>query len=151
MGFIGTILGWIGSGLVTAFGSSVLQPILKTIQNGQDANRDVAVNTIQAEIAANNARAIIAPSFKWLIYMTAFPAIIHWAAVVADSLPRALEFGWSLGFPWIGVVPHDVGSWRVGALPETYQTIQGVILTAFFISSPLTTLAKAGAAALIKR
>lgn len=140
MPFLGTILGWIGSGLVTAFGASVLQPILKTIQNGQDANRAVAETTITAEIQANNAKALIAPSFKGLIYLTAFPAIIHWAAVVADSLPWLPYFG-----------EHRVGAWGVGALPETYQTIQGVILTAFFISSPITTLAKAGAAAMLKR
>lgn len=136
MGFLGTLFGWIGSGLVSAFGNSVLQPILKTIQNGQDANRAVAQDTIQAEIAANNARAIIAPSFKPLIYLTALPAIAHWAAIMADS------------FPWPG---HPVGSWGIGALPPAYQTIEGTILVAPFISSPLTTLAKAGAAALIKR
>ncbi|KAB7788072.1 hypothetical protein [Methylorubrum populi] len=140
MGFLGTIFGWLGSGLVAAFGNSVLQPILKTIQNGQDANRSVAENTIQAEIQANNAKALIAPSFKGLIYLTALPAIAHWAAVVADSMPWLPYFG-----------AHVVGSWRVGALPPDYVTIETIILTAFFVSSPLTTLAKAGAAAMLKR
>ena len=148
IGFLGTILGHIGSGLVSAFGNSVLAPILATVQNGQNANRDVAVSTLSAEVAANNARAIIAPSFKALIYMTALPAIVHWAAIIADSLPWVPTFG----AYWLPTLAeHTVGSWRVGALPPAYQTIEGTILVAFFVSSPLTTLAKAGAAALIKR
>ncbi|MET3409436.1 hypothetical protein [Methylobacterium sp. 1030] len=149
MTLLGTIFGHIGSGLVSAFGNSVLAPILNTVQNGQNANRDVAVSTLSAEVAANNARTIIAPSFKGLIYLTAIPAIIHWAAIIADSLPYLPTFG----AYWLpaGLAEHSVGSWRVGALPPAYQTIEGTILVAFFVSSPLTTLAKAGAAALIKR
>lgn len=147
-GFLGTILGHIGAGLVSAFGNSVLAPILNTVQNGQNANRDVAVSTLSAEVSANNDRAAIAPSFKGLIYLTAIPAIIHWAAIIADSLPYLPTFG----AYWLpSYTAHTVGSWRVGALPPAYQTIEGTILVAFFVSSPLTTLAKAGAAALIKR
>ena len=133
---LGTLFGHIGSGLVSAFGNSVLTPIVNTIQNGQNAGRDVAVSTLSAEVAANNAKALIAPQFKGLIYLISLPAALHWGAIMADS------------FPWPG---HVVGSWRIGALPDTYATIEGIVLTAPFISSPISTLAKAGAAALIKR
>ena len=138
--FIGTILGWFGSGLFKVFGTSVLQPILKTIENGQNANRDVAVSTLQAEIAANQARVAIAPAFKGLIYCIGLPAAAHFGAICLDSMPW-----W---FPFYG--EHAVNSWKVAALPGDYATIEATILTAFFVSSPLTTLARAGAARLLK-
>jgi len=137
---LGTLLGHIGSGLVSAFGNSVLAPILNTVQNGQNANRDVAVQSLQAEIAANQVRAAIAPAFKGLIYCIGLPAAAHFGAICADSMPWWLPFyGW-----------HEVGAWKVAGLPGDYQTIEATILTAFFVSSPLTTLARAGAARLLK-
>ena len=45
---IGSALGAIGSGLIKVFGNSVLSPILKSIENGQNAQRDVAVQVVQA-------------------------------------------------------------------------------------------------------
>ncbi|KTS10238.1 hypothetical protein SB2_06695 [Methylobacterium radiotolerans] len=143
LAIIGTIFGHIGAGLVSAFGNSVLAPILNTVQNGQNANRDVAVSTLSAEVAANNARTIIAPSFKGLIYCIGLPAAAHFGAICLDSMPWRIPY---LLDEW-----HVVGSWKVAPLPGGYLAIEGTILTAFFISSPLTTLAKAGAAALIKR
>jgi hypothetical protein len=53
---LGTIFGHIGSGLVSAFGNSVLAPILNTVQNGQNANRDVAVQSLQADLGQPGAR-----------------------------------------------------------------------------------------------
>ncbi|WP_204308165.1 hypothetical protein, partial [Klebsiella aerogenes] len=56
---IGAALGTVGSGLIKLFGNSVLGPILKTLENGQNAQRDVAVQAVQAEMAANQAKAAI--------------------------------------------------------------------------------------------
>ncbi|MDE4910373.1 hypothetical protein PQI07_06610 [Methylobacterium sp. 092160098-2] len=140
LGILGTIFGWIGGGLIKVLGSNVIGPLVQTIQNGQNANRDVAVQTLQAEIAANQARVAIAPAFKGLIYCIGLPAAVHFGAICADSM-----LWW---FPFYGW--HLVGSWKVATLPGDYATIEATILTAFFVSSPLTTLARAGAARLLK-
>jgi hypothetical protein len=127
---IGSALGAIGSGLIKVFGNSVLSPILKSIENGQNAQRDVAVQVVQAEIAANQAKAAIAPAFKGLIYGIGIPPAIHFGAA---CLTKTFDLGWN-GQP----------------LPPEYVPIEATILTAFFVSSPLTTLARAGAARLLK-
>ena len=64
---IGSALGAVGSGLIKVFGNSVLQPTLTGMENGQNTQRDVAVQAFQAEIATNQAKAAIAPAFKGLI------------------------------------------------------------------------------------
>lgn len=127
---IGAALGTVGSGLIKVFGNSVLGPILTTLQNGQNAQRDVAVQTIQAEIAANQAKAAIAPAFKGLIYGIGIPPAVHFGAICFSAT-------------------FDLG-WPIKPLPAEYVPIESVILTAFFVSSPLTTLARAGAARLLK-
>ncbi|GJE83873.1 hypothetical protein [Methylorubrum thiocyanatum] len=40
--------------------------------------------------------------------------------------------------------------WPIEPLPPEYVPIEATILTAFFVSSPLSTLARAGAARLLK-
>lgn len=127
---IGAALGTIGGGLIKVFGSSVLGPILTTLQNGQNAQRDVAVQVVQAELAANQAKAAIAPAFKGLVYGIGIPPAIHWGAMCLSAT-------------------FDLG-WPIKPLPAEYVAIESTILTAFFISSPLTTLARAGAARLLK-
>ena len=127
---VGTLLGGVGSGLIKVFGNSVLGPILKGIENGQNAQRDVAVQVVQAEMAANQAKAAIAPAFKGLIYGIGIPPAIHFGALCLSAT-------------------FDLG-WPVKDLPATYVPIEATILTAFFVSSPLTTLARAGAARLLK-
>ncbi|WP_430913895.1 hypothetical protein [Methylobacterium sp. sgz302541] len=135
------ILGWIfnlpgklagiaGSGIIKVLGNSVLEPILKGISNGQNTQRDVAVQMIQAEMAANSAKAAIAPAFKGLIYGIGIPPAIHFGA-------SCLSHTFAL-------------DWPVTPLPAEYVPIEATILTAFFVSSPLTTLARAGAARLLK-
>lgn len=127
---IGKVAGFFGSGIIKVLGDSVLGPILKTLQNGQSAQKDVAVATIQAEMAANQARAAIAPAFKGLIYGIGIPPAIHFGAT---CLSHTFDLGWP-----------------ITPLPAEYVPIEATILTAFFISSPLTTLARAGAARLLK-
>ncbi|SOR27119.1 conserved protein of unknown function [Methylorubrum extorquens] len=127
---IGSALGAVGSGLIKVFGNSVLQPILKGMENGQNTQRDVAVQVVQAEMAANQAKAAIAPAFKGLIYGIGIPPAIHFGAA---CLTKTFDLGWN-----------------VQPLPPEYVPIEATILTAFFISSPLTTLARAGAARLLK-
>ena len=127
---IGKIAGFFGSGIITVLGDSVLGPILKTLENGQNAQKDVAVSVVQAEMSANQAKAAIAPAFKGLIYGIGIPPAIHFGAMCLSAT-------------------FDLG-WPVKDLPGAYVPIESVILTAFFISSPLTTLARAGAARLLK-
>ncbi|CAO4196654.1 hypothetical protein [Methylorubrum extorquens] len=129
-----SLLGWlsnpIGSGLIKVIGSSVVQPILKGMENGQNTQRDVAVQVVQAEMAANQAKAAIAPAFKGLIYGIGIPPAVHFGAI---CLSKTFALGWP-----------------IEPLPAEYVPIEATILTAFFISSPLTTLARAGAARLLK-
>ncbi|AWI90316.1 hypothetical protein C0214_19890 [Methylobacterium sp. DM1] len=127
---IGSALGAVGSGLIKVFGNSVLQPILKGIESGQNAQRDVAVQVVQAEIAANRAKAAIAPAFKGLIYGIGIPPAVHVGAI---CLSKTFDLGWP-----------------IGPLPLDYVTIEATILTAFFVSSPLTTMARDGAACLLE-
>lgn len=127
---IGKIAGLFGSGIIKVLGNSVLAPILKTLENGQNAQKDVAVSIVQAEMAANSAKAAIAPAFKGLIYGIGIPPALHFGALCLSAT-------------------FDLG-WPVKDLPATYVPIEATILTAFFVSSPLTTLARAGAARLLK-
>lgn len=127
---VGKLLGVFGSGLIKIFGDSVLGPILKTLQNGQTAQRDVAVQVVQAEMAANAAKAAVAPAFKGLVYGIGIPPAVHFGAI---CLSKTFALGWP-----------------IEPLPAEYVGIQATILTAFFVSSPLVTLARAGAARLLK-
>ncbi|GJE00643.1 hypothetical protein [Methylobacterium isbiliense] len=127
---VGKLLGVVGSGLIKVFGDSVLGPILKTLQTGQTAQRDVAVQVVQAEMAANAAKAAVAPAFKGLVYGIGIPPTVHFGAI---CLSKTFALGWP-----------------IEPLPAEYVAIQATILTAFFVSSPLVTLARAGAARLLK-
>ncbi len=127
---VGKLLGTFGSGLIKVFGNSVLGPILKNLENGQNTQRDVAVQVVQAEMAANQAKAAIAPAFKGLIYGIGIPPAIHFGAICL-SKTFALD-------------------WPIEPLPAEYVPIEQTILVAFFVSSPLTTLFRAGAARLLK-
>ena len=88
---IGKVAGFFGSGIVKVLGDSVLGPVLKTPQNGQNAQKDVAVSVIQAEMAANQTRAAIAPAFKGLIYGIGIPPAIHFGAT---CLSHTFDLGW---------------------------------------------------------
>lgn len=87
---IGSALGAVRSGLIKVFGNSVLAPILKSIENGQNAQRDVAVQVVRAEIAANQAKAAIAPVSKGLIYGIGIPSAVHFGAI---CLPKTFALG----------------------------------------------------------
>ncbi|CAO4162751.1 hypothetical protein [Methylorubrum populi] len=134
MGFLGAIFsgGWsvLLKGLVSVFGDAVLKPFLQHLDATTAANKDTAIAVIQADIAANQAKAAIAPAFKGLIYGIGTPPAIHFGAMCLSAT-------------------FDLG-WPVKDLPPAYVPIESIILTAFFISSPLSTLAKAGAARLLK-
>lgn len=120
----------ITSGALSAFGNAILTPIMTHLTAKTDANRDVAVQAVQAEMAANAAKAAIAPAFKGLVYGIGIPPAIHFGAICLDST--------------------FLLNWKVAALPPSYVAIEATILTAFFVSSPLTTLARAGAARMLK-
>ncbi|OAH23890.1 hypothetical protein AX289_28885 [Methylorubrum populi] len=127
---IGPALGAVGSGLIKVFGNSVLTSILNGMENGQNAQRDVVVQVVQTEIAANQAKAAIAPAFKGLICGIGIPLAVHFGAIYLSKI-------FALG-------------WPIEQLPTEYVPIEATILTACFISSPLTTLARAGAARALK-
>ncbi|GEP09790.1 hypothetical protein [Methylobacterium gnaphalii] len=124
--------GWsiIAKGILGVFGNSILQPILQHLDASTAANKDTAIAMVQAEIAANQAKAAIAPAFKGLVYGIGIPPAVHFGAT-------CISHTFALG-------------WPVTPLPAEYVPVESVILTAFFVSSPLTTLARAGAARLLK-
>lgn len=134
MGLLGAIFsgGWsvLLKGLVSVFGDAVLKPFLQHLDATTAANKDTAIAVVQADIAANQAKAAIAPAFKGLIYGIGTPPAIHFGAMCLSAT-------------------FDLG-WPVKDLPPAYVPIESIILTAFFVSSPLSTLAKAGAARLLK-
>ncbi len=134
MGFLGAIFsgGWsfLLKGLVSVFGDAVLKPFLAHLDATTAANKDTAIAVVQAEMAANQAKAAIAPAFKGLIYGIGIPPAIHFGAI---CLSKTFALGWP-----------------IEPLPAEYVPIEAVILTAFFVSSPLSTLARAGAARLLK-
>lgn len=120
----------ITGGALSAFGNAVLTPILKHLDANTSAQKETAVAMVSAEVAANNAKAAIAPAFKGLIYAIGIPPAVHFGSLCLSAT-------------------FDLG-WPVKDLPAAYVPIESVILTAFFVSSPLTTLARAGAARLLK-
>jgi hypothetical protein len=84
------------------------------------AERDVAVAQMQASAAAYHDRAAMLAGMWWahgLIIAALAPPIWHQGLVMLDSCPwlPGLSDGW---LPWI--VPHQVGAWRVAALPGAY-------------------------------
>ncbi|MCG5245128.1 hypothetical protein [Methylorubrum extorquens] len=85
------------------------------MENGQNTQRDVAVQFVQAEIAANQAKAAIAPAFEGLIYGIGIPPSVHFGAIYPSKT-------FALG-------------WPIEPLPTEYVAIEATILTAFFVSS----------------
>jgi hypothetical protein len=84
------------------------------------AERDVVVAQLQASAAAYHDRSAMLAGMWWahvLIVAALAPPIWHQGLVMLDSCPLlpGLADGW---LPWI--VPREVGSWRVAALPGAY-------------------------------
>jgi hypothetical protein len=84
------------------------------------AERDVVVAQLQASAAAYHDRSAMLAEMWWthvLIVAALAPPIWHQGLVMLDSCPLlpGLADSW---LPWI--VPHQVGSWRVAALPGAY-------------------------------
>lgn len=83
------------------------------------AEKDVAIAQMQASAAAYHDRAAMLYGLWWvhvLIAATLAPAIWHEGLVLLDSCP------WLPGIDGLlpSMLPHQVGSWRVAALPAPY-------------------------------
>jgi hypothetical protein len=95
-------------------------PLRRQPQHAIGAERDVVVAQLQASAAAYHDRSAMLAGMWWahvLIVAALAPPIWHQSLVMLDSCPLlpGLADGW---VPWI--VPHQVGSWRVAALPGAY-------------------------------
>lgn len=127
-------------GLLSAFGNSILQPILTHLTAKADASRDIAVAQIgadqatnvalvSAEVEANKARVALMPQYVWIARLIMIGPAIHFAAI---CLSKTFDLGWP-----------------VAELPGSYAAIEGTILASPFVSSPLSMLARAKAHALV--
>lgn len=124
----------LGGLIVRVLGSGIVGPVLAHLDKRTDADLERYKTAMAAELEANRQRAVMAGSFRPLVYAIALPFIVHLWAVAIDTVP------------WFG----RVGSWGVPPLPEPFQSWEAAILTSFFVLSPVASVAKGIAARLAR-
>ncbi len=110
---------------------------LKGFQTGSEQDTLRYKAWVEAQAEANRAK-LVANGWwgaKLIILTAGWPASIHFAAVMLDSLPF-----------WVPLFmdrAHEIGSWKIPKLPAPYDGYQWMIVQSFFIVTPIMPLASA--------
>jgi hypothetical protein len=110
---------------------------LKGFTTGTDADTARYKAWTEAQTEANRMK-VVANGWwgaKLIILTAGWPASVHFAAVMLDSLP--------FWIPLFMDKAHVVGSWGVPKLPTPYDGYQWAIVQSFFIVTPIMPLASA--------
>jgi hypothetical protein len=128
------MLAWIFKTVLSWASSGVLRDVLNSIGiKSGDMKTQVTIAAIDAEIQARFAArdVLLAEQGHFLTRMIrplfAYPLIIYYAAVIADSLP---------------VFGHTIGSWQIARLPDPMMEWSGWIITAYFLTRPFENLGR---------
>lgn len=121
--------------LLKFLGGGILNKVMDYLKVRQDSatqrerlKAEVVIQAIQAEVASRQAQAeVLKVEHGWWVTalirpLFAYPVVIHFALVVADSI--------------------FLFKWDVAALPEPMATWEGWIVAAYFISRPAENIAR---------
>lgn len=138
--------------LIAWFGGDVFGKIVDTVANyfrqkasddlarfqtGVAADTQVALARLNAEIEARKVQAQILAADRgwrvtaWIRPLLVYPCVLHFGAIVVDSIPFWTPFG-----------AHPTGSWQVAKLPAPYDLYEQAIILSFFIARPFEKAAR---------
>jgi hypothetical protein len=133
------ILNFLGSGILKAFGNSILVPVLNAVRHAQDADlektkaavgadKEVALRLLEGQIETNRAKVQMAQVYmgwwvtRWLVVGFAAPCMVHFAAIMLDST-----------FTFCSCIPK---------VPPPYDGYERDIILSFFILKPVDSAVK---------
>jgi hypothetical protein len=110
---------------------------LARFQTGVAADTQIAMAHLNAEIEARKVQAQILAADRgwgvtaWIRPLLVYPCVIHFGAIVIDSIPFWTPFG-----------AHVTGSWQIAKLPAPYDLYEQAIILSFFIARPFEKAAR---------
>jgi hypothetical protein len=134
--FGGDIFGKIVDGVAGYFRQKANDDLAR-FQTGVAADTQIAVARINAEIEARKVQEQVLAADRgwrvtaWIRPLLVYPCVIHFGAIVIDSIPFWTPFG-----------AHVTGSWQVAKLPAPYDLYEQAIILSFFIARPFEKAAR---------
>jgi hypothetical protein len=110
---------------------------LSRFQTGVASDTKIAMARLNAEIEARKVQAQILAADRgwrvtaWIRPLLVYPCVVHFGAIVIDSIPFWTPFG-----------THAVGSWEIAKLPAPYDMYEQAIILSFFIARPFEKAAR---------
>jgi hypothetical protein len=110
---------------------------LARFQTGVAADTQIALAQLNAEIEARKVQAQILAADRgwrvtaWIRPLLVYPCVVHFGAIVIDSMPFWTPFG-----------THITGSWQIAKLPAPYDLYEQAIILSFFIARPFEKAAR---------
>jgi hypothetical protein len=110
---------------------------LARFQTGVAADTLIALAQLNAEIEARKVQAQILAADRgwrvtaWIRPLLVYPCVVHFGAIVIDSMPFWTPFG-----------THITGSWQIAKLPAPYDLYEQAIILSFFIARPFEKAAR---------
>lgn len=143
-GLLFKLLGWFGGDVFGKIVESVAGYLrqkanddLARFQTGVAADTQIALAQVNAEIEARKAQAQILAADRgwrvtaWIRPLLVYPCILHFAAIVLDSIPF-----------WTPVGAHVAGAWQIAKLPAPYDLYEQAIILSFFVARPFEKAAR---------
>jgi hypothetical protein len=138
------LIGWFGGDIfgkvvdgVAGYFRQKANDDLARFQTGVSADTQIAVARINAEIEARKVQAQVLAADRgwrvtaWIRPLLVYPCVIHFGAIVIDSIPF-----------WTPLGAHVTGSWQVAKLPAPYDLYEQAIILSFFIARPFEKAAR---------
>lgn len=138
------IIGWFGGDMFGRIVESVAGYLrqkanddLVRFQAGVAADTQIALARINAEIETRKVQARVLEADRgwrvtaWIRPLLVYPCILHFGAIVLDSVPFWTPFG-----------SHVTGAWQVAKLPAPYDLYEQAIILSFFIARPFEKAAR---------
>jgi hypothetical protein len=138
------LIGWFGGDIfgkivdgVAAYFRQKANDDLARFQTGVGADTQIALARLNAEIEARKVQAQILAADRgwrvtaWIRPLLVYPCVIHFGAIVIDSIPFWTPFG-----------VHETGAWQIAKLPAPYDLYEQAIILSFFIARPFEKAAR---------
>lgn len=138
------LIGWLGGDIfgkivdgVATYLRQKANDDLARFQAGVAADTQVALARLNAEIKARKVQAQILEADRgwrvtaWIRPLLVYPCVIHFGAIVIDSIPF-----------WTPLGAHQTGSWQIAKLPAPYDLYEQAIILSFFVARPFEKAAR---------